>query len=266
MTKDASKFVGSIPEYYDACLGPRIFVDFAEDLARRVAQTGCGTVLELAAGTGIVTRKLRDALPASVDLLATDLNAPMLDAARKKFRDGERVRFQEADATDLPFPEASFDCVSCQFGVMFFPDKTRSYAEVFRVLKPGGHYLFNVWDDWACNAFSRLAHEAVANFFPDDPPGFYKVPFGYRDTEAISASLAEAGFAAVTHETVTLESDIPSADDFATGLVFGNPLFDEILARQGDPEQVRQAVATAIAEELGGRMTLQAIVFGAEKN
>ena len=265
MNKDASKFVGSIPEHYDACLGPRIFAGFADDLVRRVVQAGARSVLELAAGTGIVTRKLQDSLPESSDLVATDLNGPMLDAARKKFREGESVRFQEADAMDLPFPDASFDCVSCQFGVMFFPDKARSYAETFRVLKPGGRYLFNVWDDWAYNPFARLAHEAVANFFPDDPPGFYKVPFGYRDTDEISASLANAGFAAIAHETVTLQSDIPSAHDFATGLVFGNPLFNEILARQGNPEQIRQAVATAITEGLGDKTTLQAIVISADK-
>jgi ubiquinone/menaquinone biosynthesis C-methylase UbiE len=206
MTDDASKFVGSIPEHYDACLGPRIFNGFAEDLAGRVARSGANSVLELAAGTGIVTRKLRDSLPDSSDLVATDLNVPMLDSARKKFREGESVQFKEADAMNLPFPDASFDCVSCQFGVMFFPDKAQSYAEAFRVLKPGGQYLFNVWDSWAKNPFAQLAHEVLADVFPEKPPGFYRVPFSYRDTEEIATSLASAGFAAITHETVALES------------------------------------------------------------
>jgi ubiquinone/menaquinone biosynthesis C-methylase UbiE len=265
MTNDASKFVGSIPEYYDACLGPRIFEGFAADLAGRVARTGARSVLELAAGTGIMTRKLRDGLSPSSELVATDLNGPMLDSARPKFADKESVRFQEANAMELPFPDASFDCIACQFGVMFFPDKARSYAEAYRVLKANGRYLFNVWDSWSRNEFARVAHEVVTGFFPESPPGFYKVPFGYQDTEAIAAALADAGFAAVEHEIVQLVADIPSAEDFATGLIFGNPLFDEIRERQGNPEAIRDSLAVAINERLGNAMTLQAIVFSAAR-
>jgi ubiquinone/menaquinone biosynthesis C-methylase UbiE len=146
MSDDAAGFVGNIPQYYDQGMGPMVFVDYAADIARRVAAGNPARVLETAAGTGIVTRKLRDALPAGVHLTATDLNPPMLDVARSKFHAGEQVEFRPADATALPFADRSFDAVVCQFGVMFFPDKAKSYSEVYRVLAPGGRYLFSVWD------------------------------------------------------------------------------------------------------------------------
>src|ERR1700722_4323897 len=145
MSDDAARFVGDIPRHYDQAMGPIIFADYADDIARRAVACGPSRVLETAAGTGIVTRRLRDLLPADVHLTATDLNPPMLEIARAKFRPGERVELQPADATALPFPDGGFDTVVCQFGVMFFPDKNKAYREVHRVLKPGGHYLFSIW-------------------------------------------------------------------------------------------------------------------------
>lgn len=266
MTSDAAKFVGSIPKNYDKYLGPRIFVGYADDLARRVAALNPGSVLELAAGTGILSRKLRDALAGECHLTASDLNPPMLEVAKSKFRSGESVRFQEVDATDLAFDDASFDVIVCQFGVMFFPDKDRSYAEAHRVLKPGGSYLFNVWDSWKRNPFAQTVHETVESFFPENPPGFYKVPFAYHDAREIKESLLRAGFSRVTIEHVPLNSRIPSAGDFANGLVFGNPLYEEIVAREGNPQEIHTAVTVALDRELGSEMPLQALVVHASKN
>jgi len=265
MAKQAARFVGSIPENYDEGLGPHIFNDYASDLTRRVADLRPGTVLELAAGTGIVTRKLRDALASDCELLASDLNPPMLEVAKAKFRADESVRFEQVDATNLEFDEASFDVVACQFGVMFFPDKRRSYAEVHRVLKPGGSYVFNVWDSWSSNPFAQITHEAVEKFFPEDPPGFYKVPFSYHDANEIRESMLRAGFARVTIEHLPLKSKISTANSFAKGLVFGNPLYEEIVTRGGDPGEVLAAVADAIDRQLGAEMPLQALIVHASK-
>lgn len=144
MTSDTARFVGDIPHFYDRCLGPVLFQAYAEDLSRRVILRAPRNVLEVAAGTGIVTRVLRDRLHAQARLTATDLNAPMLEAAREKFRPDEEVRFEPADALNLTFPDESFDCVVCQFGLMFFPDKLAALRETRRVLKPHGRYLFSV--------------------------------------------------------------------------------------------------------------------------
>jgi ubiquinone/menaquinone biosynthesis C-methylase UbiE len=182
MNGDAAGYIGSIPQDYDRSLGPLIFADYAADISHRVAACNPARVLETAAGTGIVTRRLRDVLPVSVRLTATDLNPPMLEIARTKFRAGEQVDFQPADATELPFADSSFDVVVCQFGVMFFPDKDKdkSYREVYRVLTHGGHYMFNIWDSHRHNPFGRIAHEVTESFFPADPPQFQSVPFAAR--------------------------------------------------------------------------------------
>jgi ubiquinone/menaquinone biosynthesis C-methylase UbiE len=139
MNSDAASFIGSIPEHYDRCLGPIIFADYAADIARAAAYSPA-RVLETAAGTGIVTRNLRNLLPASAHLTATDLNRPMLEVARFKFGPAEQVELRPADATALPFPDGSFDAALCQFGVMFFPEKDKSFCEIRRVLAPGGRY------------------------------------------------------------------------------------------------------------------------------
>jgi SAM-dependent methyltransferase len=263
--EEAARFTGSIPENYDHGLGPHIFADYAGELARRVASLQPANVLELAAGTGIVSRKLRDALAAECELTASDLNPPMLEVAKAKFAAVESVHFKQIDATNLELDEASFDVLACQFVVMFFPDIERSYAEACRVLRPGGSYLFSLWDTWETNPFARIVHETVAGFFPDDPPGFYKVPFGYNEASVIRQSLLGTGFAEVTIEAVPLVSKIPSAARFAKGLVFGNPLFEEINTRGGDPEEVCSAVAEALDQQLGAEMPLQALFVHAVK-
>jgi ubiquinone/menaquinone biosynthesis C-methylase UbiE len=265
---DTARFVGTIPQHYDQCLGPNIFADYAQDLAGRVVDCTPARVLEIAAGTGIVTRRLRDLLPASTPLTATDLNPPMLDVAAAKFRSDERVEFQPADATSLPFADVSFDAVVCQFGVMFFPDKDKSYREVHRVLTPGGRYLFNIWDTHLHNPFARIAHEVTGSFFPADPPQFMTVPFSYR-FDPIKESLTEAGFTDINAAVVRLEKEVSDPRDFARGLVYGNPIIEQIQMRGGvDPEAVVEAILREFRREFGtdrARMPLQAIVFSARK-
>ena len=268
MSNDAS-FVGNIPEHYDRHLGPLLFVDYAADIARRAAACSPARVLETAAGTGIVTRRLRDVLSLGARLTATDLNPPMLEVARTKFRSDEQVDFQPADATSLPFPDGSFEAVVCQFGVMFFPEKDKSYREIHRVLAPGGRYLFSVWDAHRYNPFGRIAHEVPGGFFPANPPQFYKVPFSYHQIDPIKESLIDAAFTDIKVDVLMLKKEIPDAALLARGLVYGNPLIDQIRARGGvDPDRVVDALAQALRVEFGadpGRMTLQAIVFSARK-
>src|SRR5690349_2607472 len=125
-SKPDTVFAGSIPELYETQLVPLIFEPYAADLARRVAALHPSRVLETAAGTGVVTRAMARLLPAHAELIATDLNQPMLDRAAAVGTE-RAVRWLQADAMRLPFDDASFDVVVCQFGVMFFPDKAHAF-------------------------------------------------------------------------------------------------------------------------------------------
>lgn len=269
MLDQAARFADSIPAHYDRGLGPYLFVDYAADLARRVAAGRPRRVLEIAAGTGIVTRLLRDALPPSAHLVASDLSSPMLEIAREKFAGTEQVKFQQADATALPFADKAFDAVVCQFGLMFFRDKSKAYSEAFRMLAPNGRYYFNVWDSFEFNAFARITHEAVGRFFGEDAPAFFTVPFGYHRIDAIKASLIQAGFADISIQVVRIDKTIEDVRRLADGLIFGNPIVAEIGARNTvDPAAITTAVNAALQAEFDQNtrgMTLQAIVFDARK-
>ena len=245
-------FRGSIPALYDQHLGPLLFVPYADDLAARLADMRRGYILETAAGTGMVTRALVSALPESLSIVATDLNQPMLDHASSRLP-STRVTWRQADAQHLPFPDDEFDAVVCQFGVMFFPDKRRAFSEAYRVLKPGGRFLFNVWDRIEENEFADIVVKSVATLFPDNPPMFLaRTPYGHYDTAALEAQLRAVGFATVTTETVARESRAPSALSVAIGYCQGSPMRAEIEAH--DPDRLAQATdfaAGAITNRFG---------------
>ena len=268
MAGETSGYVGNVPQHYDQNLGPLLFSDYAADLARRIATLNPRRVLETAAGTGIVTRALRDALPANADLTATDLNAPMLDIAATKFRPSEAVEFRTADATALPFADASFDAIVCQFGVMFFPDKDKSYREAFRVLATGGHYVFSIWDSHRHNPIGRIAHEVIGGFFPADPPQFQSVPFAYR-FEPIKESLIDAGFASISATILRSQKKVADFAMLARGLVYGSPIIDQLQQRGGvDAERIVDAIVRNYRDAFGDEPAIiprQAIVFSANK-
>jgi len=265
----AAAFIGNIPKNYDEALGPHIFVDYAADIADRAAALDSGDVLELAAGTGIVSRQLRDALPAEARLVVTDLNPPMLDIARSKFEPGEVVEFRQADAMALPFDDDSFDTIISQFGVMFFPDKVEAFKESRRALRPGGHILFNVWGEMEANPFSLVGHETAAEIFPDNPPVFYRYPFSYADPALVRADLETAGFVDIAHAVVGIDKRVDDWALFARGLVLGNPLVDEIRQRGTiSAEAVIERFTLALRTRFGtepARMPLEAVVFSARK-
>jgi len=242
-------FDGLIPEIYDKHLGAVLFEPYAADLVNRLKPRGPKDVLEVACGTGIVTRALLDGLRPK-RLVATDLNQPMVDYARSKVGAAPGLEWRQADASALPFPDASFDAVVCQFGVMFVPDKLAAMKEARRVLRPGGVFAFNVWDKIEENDLGRTAHEVIARFFPVDPPQFYMIPFGFHDSALIRSMLGQAGFADVQIESVGMESRSPSAAHVAVGLVRGNPVVNAIQERGG--VEVGTVIA-AVENALRGR-------------
>lgn len=253
MTEADKVFSGAIPELYDRLLVPMIFEPYARDLAERVARLKPNDLLEIAAGTGAVTRAVAARLDPAVHFVATDLTQPMLDIAMSKQPAGMTIQWRQADALDLPFEAETFDVVACQFGAMFFPDKVQGYREARRVLRPGGHYLFNVWDSIETNDFVRALSAALEGWFPDDPPRFMaRGPHGYHDVEAIRAQVEAAGFRSIEIETVDATSRAASALVAATAYCQGTPLRDEILAR--DPsglEAITEKAAEVLRQKFG---------------
>jgi SAM-dependent methyltransferase len=269
MTDPNARFVGSIPENYDRYLGPVLFEPYARDLAARLQVGDGGRVLELACGTGIATRRLRERMPASARLVATDLNEPMLEIAKRRIGGAPGVEWRQADACALPFPPASFDAVVCQFGLMFVPDKPAAFREARRVLVPGGQFLFNTWDAIDRNPFARIAVATLREQVPVDPPTFYDLPFSMHDRAAIAALLDGAGFDADDARIagVVLEGQSPAARDLATGLIEGNPVGPSLRERGGvSTDALRDSLAAALASEMGdrpARVALRALVVSA---
>ena len=247
-------FAGSIPELYDRFLVPLIFELYARDLAERLAKVEPQEVLETAAGTGVLTRAMASKLPAHVRIVATDLNQPMLDHAAARHPRDSRTTWQQADALALPFADRSFDAVACQFGVMFFPDKVQGYKEARRVLKPGGHFVFNAWDRIAENEFADVVTEALAALFPQDPPRFLaRIPHGYHDVARIREELTAAGFGSISIDTLEGVSRAPSAREPAMAYCQGTPLRNEIEARDRSRlEEATQRATEALAQRFGG--------------
>ncbi len=247
------EFAGSIPKFYERYLVPLIFEPYAADMASRVALRQPARVLEIAAGTGVVTRQLAIVLPPGVSIVATDLNQPMLDHAMA-VGTTRTVEWRQADAMQLPYSDAAFDVVVCQFGVMFFLDRLQVFSEVMRVLRPGGAFIFNVWDRIEHNEFADTVNQALGTLFPDAPPRFMaRVPHGYHDPVDIARDLALSGFTQLPEFTILVErsrADSPRMP--ALAYCQGTPLRNEIEAR--DPCRLIEAtdIATAAIERRFG--------------
>lgn len=246
-------FTGSIPKLYDTYLVPLIFEPYATDLVNRLASRSVTRVLEIAAGTGVVTRALAATLPDRVSIVATDLNQAMLDQA-SVVGTKRAVEWRQADAMQLPFPDGTFDAVVCQFGVMFFPDKSKAFAQARRVLRPRGVFIFNVWDRIEENEFAGTVTTALASVFPKDPPRFMaRTPHGYHDRRTVERDLVAGGFTAPPRiDTVAARSRATSARIPAIAYCQGTPLRNEIETR--DASRLGEATdiaAEAIAKRFG---------------
>ncbi len=253
MSEQDKNFSGSIPDIYDDVLVPLIFQHYAQDMARRVASVMPESVLETAAGSGVVTRALAPLLPSVTRYVVTDLNPPMLSRAQRQQPDADRIEWAQADAMALPYGDDTFDVVCCQFGMMFLPDKTVGYREAFRVLRDHGRFIFNVWDRIEDNHFAHSVTATAARFFPDDPPVFLaRTPHGFHDAETICLGLRNAGFAHVDVNTVTAESRADNAYIPAFAYCQGTPLRNEIEERgAGLLDKITEAAAADIERVFG---------------
>jgi SAM-dependent methyltransferase len=244
---DAHRWVGSMPEAYEKWLVPTVFGPFAADLAARAAALAPARVLEVAAGTGALTRALAGAIP-DAEITATDLNEAMVALGRAR---APGAAWQRADAMRLPFDDARFDVVACQFGVMFLPDRPAGYAEVRRVLAPDGTFLFNAWSALAAHEFEVAFTAALGRIFPADPPTFLATtPHGYANPDRIVADLRAGGLRCREVRAVTLRTRAESVAGLATGYCTGTPVRAEIVDR-GDLTTTTAAVVRELEARFG---------------
>jgi ubiquinone/menaquinone biosynthesis C-methylase UbiE len=264
MSRIDIEFSGSIPEFYHSRLVPMLFEPYAKDLVKRISLTGNSSVLETAAGTGILTKYLIECLPTGAKLVATDINPDMLEVAQKSV--SGNVHWQVADAMELPFEDNSYDKVICQFGVMFFPEKVQGYREAKRVLKEGGEFVFNVWQDISKNPTVKLAYDTLCNKFPNDPPEFMNIPFGYFNKDVISDDLRNGGFKEINFYEVNLTSGEFSIDYYSAGIIKGSPMLTYVKDMGEDVEEISKILADAFKQHFGGenmKVDLSAIVVSA---
>jgi len=236
-----------MPDAYERGLVQAVFTPYAREICRRAAARRPQRVLELAAGTGALTRELVP-MVASAAITATDLSAEMVELGRAN---APGATWRPADAMDLPFDDGAFDLVTCAFGIMFVPDKRACFAEVGRVLDDTGTFLSAVWGRLEDHGFQSCVVDAVHALFPDDPPTFLEaVPHSYHDPDVIRADLDAANLDCVAIDTVTLPSVAESAADIAVGYCQGTPLRAQIEAR-GSLDDTTNAVAAQLAKRFG---------------
>lgn len=259
MTATDTVFAGSIPARYDRYLGPLLFEPYAAIVAQRAQALQPKRILEVAAGTGIVTAALQRALP-EAEIVATDLNPAMLEIAAGKVPSGS-IQFQPADALALPFGEGEFDLVVSQFGVMFYPDKVKGNSEARRVLREGGTYLAVIWDQLDRNPVSQEMSETLADEFPEDPPRFLeRAPFGYADQAQIERDLRAGGFNDIAIEVVAATSRV-DARSAAYGMCCGSPMTAEIEERGSDALDRAVAACEHALEQFDGLDTAMSALF-----
>lgn len=215
-------FSGNIPVNYDSYLGPMFFEPYAVDMAERIAKLSPKSLLELAGGTGRLTRFLPSVVAEGGTIIASDINPAMVEFGKSK-TSHLNIEWKVVDAAELPFGDAQFDAVAVQFGVMFYGDRVKAFREALRVLKPGGTLIFNCWDEITNNPMALQANETLLHFFPVDTPAFYSVPFSYYDESLMHEELTEAGFREVRIHLVPQTGASASAADAARGLIEGTP-------------------------------------------
>jgi ubiquinone/menaquinone biosynthesis C-methylase UbiE len=249
-TASSVAFTG--PDSYHEQLAPIQFVPFAQELLDGMQMDFSGPVLEIACGTGVLTRLLRERIPAQVELVATDLSPAMLGYARDRMRDVRGIAWREADAQDLPFEDGSFAAVFCAFGFMFVPDRQRALREARRVLAPGGPLAFSVWDSIENNAHALASAEVVEGLFPGDPQMKFRTPYEMQDEAQLRELLAGAGFTEVIIETRRRPISGVDPKVLASGQIRGTPRSALLLERGASLEDVIERAAAAL-ERQGGR-------------
>lgn len=262
------KFNGLIPKHYQDLLTPFLFDGFSQDLVDRIDFSNIHKVLELASGTGSVTRRLLTKMPAETHLLATDLEASMLEVAKQQL-EAANLSWDVVDMTSIPYGDEQFDLIICQFGLMLVPEKLKALSEMHRVLKKGGRLIFSVWGDIQDNPVWSISGKVIESFLGSNPMLQNPGPFSLTNKYDTLDLLEKAGFENSKATSVTQSGTIESAAMAASGFVQGLPVFMAISKR--DPSliaKIEQALEPQLSAALGNHplaSPLRAWVFETTK-
>lgn len=268
MKQDVTTFNGSVPQNYEDYLGPFLFEGYAAELAGRIGGNEIHRVLELASGTGRLTRHLLDKLPVTTQIIASDLNPDMLQVAKSKIQ-GDNIAWQTVDMLNIPYGDESFDLVVCQFGLMLVPDHERALQEINRVLKKGGKLIYSVWGDLNENGIWKIGADTLKSFLGIDPIRQTPGPFSMQDEKNILELMKSTGFENTKVDGVHLIGEIDQASLAAKGFIQGLPVF--MIIKQQDPSlipKIEAALTDELVKQLGDRPTqspLYTLVFEATK-
>jgi len=242
---------GETATHYDQFFGSLYFEPYAIEVAKRIDPAGIAVVLEIAAGTGRVTRHIRELISPKARLIASDISEEMLAVAKKKLSHLD-IDWQHIDAQQLPFSDNSFDLVICCFGYMFVADKPKAFAEAYRVLRQGGHFIFTTWDKLENNPASFTSQCMAKQYLEEPLPASYDLPTSMSDENVIRSLLQDTGFSKLFIEKVKLFSASPSAKEAALGFVEGGSDYDEIRKRKpGSIDEIKIKLEKELADQLG---------------
>ena len=228
-------------ERYETVLVPVIFEPWARELIRRAKPQDGEHILDLACGTGVVTRQLAQTALAAGSLTGADFNGDMLEVARNSAENaGIDAQWVEASADDLLFPDDRFDLAFCQQALQFFPDRAAALRELLRVVKPGGRVAFCVQRELSCNPLLRAQANALDKHVGPQAGDAVRAICSLPHGETIRALFEEAGFTEIDVEDVSLELHHPNGRAFAAGAMGGMHTGDK-LSRMSDAQR-RQCV------------------------
>jgi ubiquinone/menaquinone biosynthesis C-methylase UbiE len=253
MSHAAFKFTGTGAANYDQYLGPILFEPAALQVMPFLHKPGTtDAVLEIAGGTGRLTRHLLKKFPPPIRLVATDLNPDMLEIAKQQINN-DAVEYSPQDAQNLSFADNSFDLVVCQFGLMFFPDKARGVKEAFRVLRPGGQCFFSTWESVeGIPMLDLIFNDVLLPANNDEDPARFLVPFSLYDPTALQTLMQDAGFKNIQYNKINFQSGQTNAEAIVTGLFSKHSIGAGI--RQTDPEKfdrIKTEMETKIKQKFG---------------
>jgi ubiquinone/menaquinone biosynthesis C-methylase UbiE len=270
MAKEAFTFSGDDASNYETWLGPILFEPSSLEFMKYIGTKDLHHVLEISAGTGRLTRHLRDYFPFATSIVASDISPDMLEIAKENLK-SLPIEFQTADAQNLPFDDNSFDLVVWQYGLMFLPDKQKGVSEAFRVLKPEGRLILSTWDSIENIPLLRIVfNETIIPFFEGEDTARYSTPFSLYDPAKLNEFLTTAGLKNKKIIPVEFGSRSTSPKEIVNAFLLKHPLGREVANKErGALQMLAKQMEQRLSDRFGKidlRFKLKALISTGQKS